>query len=178
MRLHGIPSSIIFDRDKKFTSRFWAEFQHAIGSKLCLSTSNHPQTNGQTERMIQTLEDMLRACVLESEVNLKDLLPLIELEYNNRYHASIGMAPYEALYGRRCKTPLFWMKVDGKAILGPKIIQETTENIKTIQEKIMKAQDRQKSYVDHQWRPLEFEECDHVFLKVTPRLRLKGSFNL
>ena len=80
---------------------------HGVPTSMC----NHPQTDGQTERTIQTLEDMLRACVLESGGNLKELLPLIEFAYNNSYHASIGMTPYEALYGRKCRTPLCWTEV-------------------------------------------------------------------
>ena len=176
VRLHGIPSSIVSDRDPKFTSRFWKAFQQAMGSKVCLSTSNHPQTDGQTERTIQTLEDMLRACVLESGGNWKELLPLIEFAYNNNYHASIGMAPYEALYGRKCRTPLCWTEVGDDRVLGPENIQETTTKIRMIRDKVKQAQDRQKSYADNRRRPLEFAEGDHVFLKVTPRLRLKGPF--
>ena len=136
---------------------------------MCLSTSNHPQTDGQTERTIQTLEDMLRACVLESGGNWKELLPLIEFAYNNSYHASIGMAPYEALYGRKCRTPLCWTDVGDDRVLGPEIIQETTEKIRMIRDKVKQAQDRQKSYADNRRRPLEFAEGDHVFLKDTPR---------
>lgn len=101
LRLHGVPTSIVSDRDPKFTSRFWREFQQAMGSKLCLSTFNHPQTDGQTERTIQTIQETLRACVLESGRNWKELLPLIEFVYNNSYYASIGMALYEALYGQK-----------------------------------------------------------------------------
>lgn len=97
-----------------------------MGSKLCLSTSNLPQMDGQTERTIQTLEDMLRACVLESGRTWKKLLPLIEFAYNNSYHTSIRLTSYEALYVRKCRTPLCWTKVGEERILGPEIIQETT----------------------------------------------------
>src|SRR3954468_22904576 len=127
VRLHGVPSSIVFDRDPKFTSRFWRAFHQEMGTNLNLSTSNHPQTDGQTERTIQTIEDMLRACILEIGGSWKDNLPLIEFAYNNSYHASIGMAPYEALYGRKCRSPLCWSEVGEKGVLGPDIIQETTE---------------------------------------------------
>ncbi|XP_058726596.1 uncharacterized protein LOC131597956 [Vicia villosa] len=127
VRLHGVPSSIVSDRDPKFTSRFWKAFHQEMGTNLNLSTSNHPQTDGQTERTIQTIEDMLRACILEIGGSWKDNLPLIEFAYNNSYHASIGMAPYEALYGRKCRSPLCWSEVGEKGILGPEIIQETTE---------------------------------------------------
>ena len=102
---------------------------------------------------------------------------MIEFAYNNGY-SSIGMAPYEALYGRKCCSPLCWSEVGEKGTLGPKIIQETTEKIKEIREKMKKAQERQKSYADKRRMPLSFEEGDHVYLKVTPRLRLKRPFKV
>jgi hypothetical protein len=104
MKLHGVPLNIVSDRDPIFTSRFWKAFQKAMGTRLKMSTSHHPQTDGQSERTIQTLEDMLRACVLEDGGSWSNHLHLIEFAYNNSYHASIGMAPYEALYGR-CNIP-------------------------------------------------------------------------
>ena len=106
VRLHGIPTSIVSDRDPRFTSKFWVALQEALGTKLHFSTAYHPQTDGQTERTIQTLEDMLRACVLELQGSWDTHLPLIEFAYNNSYHSSIGMAPFEALYGRKCRSPL------------------------------------------------------------------------
>ncbi|KAL0448767.1 UNVERIFIED_CONTAM: Transposon Ty3-I Gag-Pol polyprotein [Sesamum latifolium] len=98
VRLHGIPTSIVFDRDPRFTSHFWGSLHKALGTKLHFSTAFHPQTDGQSERTIQTLEDMMRACVIEFRGNWDDHLPLIEFAYNNSFHSSIGMAPYEALY--------------------------------------------------------------------------------
>nr|XP_004513853.1 uncharacterized protein LOC101508632 [Cicer arietinum] len=170
VRLHGVPFSIISDRDPKFTSMFWKAFQKSLGTRLHLSTSYQPQTDGQTERTIQTLEDMLRACILKEGGNWDTHLPLVEFSYNNSYHASIGMAPYEALYGRKCRTLLCWSEVGDKGIVGPEVIQETTEKIKVIKDKLKIAQSRQKSYVDIRRRPLEFEEGDHVFLRVTPTI--------
>jgi transposase InsO family protein len=108
VKLHGVPLSIVSDRDPTFTSHFWRAFQRSMGTRLRMSTSYHPQTDGQSERTIQTLEDMLRACVLEDGGNWSKHLHLIEFSYNNSYHASIGMTPYEALYGRKCRTPLCW----------------------------------------------------------------------
>lgn len=134
VRLHGVPTSIVSDRDPKFTSQFWKAFHRAFGTCLNLSTAYHPQTDGQTERTIQTLEDMLRACILEDGGNWDAHLPLVEFSYNNSYHSSIGMAPYEALYGRKCRTPLCWSEVGDKGILGPDVIRETTENIRLIKE--------------------------------------------
>ncbi|KAK2449583.1 hypothetical protein QL285_008768 [Trifolium repens] len=176
VRLHGVPLSIVSDRDPVFTSRFWNAFQKAMGTRLKMSTSHHPQTDGQSERTIQTLEDMLRACVLEDGGSWSNHLHLIEFAYNNSYHASIGMAPFEALYGRKCRTPLCWTEVGDRGILGPDLIQETTLKIKSIREKMKVAQSRQKSYADRRRRMLEFEEGDHVFLRVTPKLGLRGIF--
>ena len=104
--LHGIPLSIILDRDSRFTSRFWGKLQEALGTRLNFSTTFHPQTDGQLERVIQVLEDVLRSCVIDYEVSWDRHIPLVEFVYNNSFQSSIEMAPYEALYGRKCRTPL------------------------------------------------------------------------
>ncbi|RZB60619.1 Transposon Tf2-9 polyprotein [Glycine soja] len=154
--------------DSRFTSRFWTSLHEALGTKLKLSLAYHPQTDGQTERTIQTLEDLLRACIIEQQGSWMECLPLIEFTYNNSYQASIGMAPFEALYGRKCKTPLCWYD-DGEAVLlGPEMLQQITEQVKLIREKIKASQDRQKSYYDRRRKPLDFQEGEHVFLKVSP----------
>ena len=106
VRLHGVPSSVVFDRDPRFTFRFWESLNRALGTKLRLSSAYHPQTDGQTEWTIQSLEDLLKACVLEQKGSWESFLSLIEFTYNNSFHYTIGKAPYEALYGRRCRTPL------------------------------------------------------------------------
>ncbi|KAI5328616.1 hypothetical protein L3X38_028013 [Prunus dulcis] len=111
VRLHGVLVSIIPDRDPRFTSRFWTNLNEAFGTQLRFSTAFHPKTDGQSERTIQTLEDMLRACVLQFRGDWDEKLPLMELAYNNNYQASIGMSPFDALYGRQCKTPLYWDEV-------------------------------------------------------------------
>ncbi|KAK2450171.1 hypothetical protein QL285_009303 [Trifolium repens] len=168
VRLHGIPSSIVSDRDPKFTSHFWKTLHEALGTKLRLSSAYHPQTDGQTERTNQSLEDLLRACVLDDRGSWDDVLPLIEFTYNNSFHASIGMTPYEALYGRRCQTPLCWYQDGESMLVGPEMVQQTTDKVRKIRAMMKVAQDRQKSYADRRRRPLEFEEGDHVFLRVTP----------
>jgi hypothetical protein len=168
VRLHGIPVSIVSDRDPRFTSRFWRSLQEALGTKLTFSTAFHPQTDGQTERTIQTLEDMLRLCVLDFKGSWIQYIPLIEFAYNNSYHASIKMAPYEALYGRRCRSPLYWDEVGERKLLGPEIIQDTCEKITVIKQRLVAAQSRQKSYADLRRRELEFEVGTKVFLKVAP----------
>ena len=119
VRLHGVPVSIVSDRDTKFTSQFWRAFQKALGTKVHMSTAYHPQTDGQSERTIQTLEDMLRACVLDWEGSWAKYLPLTEFAYNNSYHSSIKMAPYQALYGQKCRTPSCWLEAGEKQFMGP-----------------------------------------------------------
>ncbi|GAU33071.1 hypothetical protein TSUD_152260 [Trifolium subterraneum] len=166
IRLHGIPSSIVSDRDPKFTSRFWESLQEALGTKLRLSSAYHPQTDGQSERTIQSLEDLLRACVLEQGESWDSCLPLIEFTYNNSFHSSIGMSPFEALYGRRCRTPLCWYESGETVVLGPDIVQETTEKIRMIQEKMKASQSRQKSYHDKKRKDVEFQEGDHILERI------------
>ncbi|KAF5804296.1 putative nucleotidyltransferase, Ribonuclease H [Helianthus annuus] len=166
--LHGIPLSIVSDRDSRFTSHFWSSFQKAIGTRLNLSTAYHPQTDGQSERTIQTMEDMLRACVIDFGGNWDEHLPLIEFSYNNSYHTSINAAPFEALYGRKCRTPVCWAEIGEKQLSGPEIVQETTDKIIQVKERLKTARDRQKSYADNRRKPLEFQVGDKVLLKVSP----------
>ncbi|KAL0549436.1 hypothetical protein IC582_013918 [Cucumis melo] len=139
---YGVPVSIVSDRDPRFTSKFWPSLQKAMGTGLKFSTSFHPQTVGQSERTIQTLEDMLRACVLQLKGSWDTRLPLMEFAYNNSYQSSIGMAPYEALYGRPCRTPVCWNEVGERKLVGPESVQITTNNIKLIRENLRIAQDR------------------------------------
>ncbi|GKC33916.1 putative reverse transcriptase domain-containing protein [Tanacetum coccineum] len=105
---HGIPASIICDRDGRFTSNFWRSFQKALGTDISMSIAYHPKTDGQSKRTIQTLEDMLCACVIDFGKGWVNHLPLAKFLYNNSYHASIKAAPYEALYGRKCRSPVCW----------------------------------------------------------------------
>ncbi|GJZ95924.1 putative reverse transcriptase domain-containing protein [Tanacetum coccineum] len=108
---HGVPISIISDRDSRFTSRFWQSMQEALGTRLDMSTAYHSQTDGQSERTIQTLEDILRACVWDFRGSWDVHLPLVEFSYNNSYHSSVRCALFEALYGRRCRSPIMWAEV-------------------------------------------------------------------
>ncbi|GJW75407.1 putative reverse transcriptase domain-containing protein [Tanacetum coccineum] len=137
---HGVPVSIISDQDSKFTSHFWKSLNEALGTQLDMSTAYHLQTDGQSERTIQTLEDMLRACVIDFGKGWDRHLPLMEFSYNNSYHTSIKATPFE----------------------------ETTEKIIQIKKCIQAAQDRQKSYANRRRKPLEFEVGDKVMLKVSP----------
>ncbi|GJY08204.1 putative reverse transcriptase domain-containing protein [Tanacetum coccineum] len=138
---HRKPVSIIYDRDGRFTSNFWRSFQKALGTDLSMSTKYHPETDGQSERTIQTLEDML---------------------------PSIKAAPFEALYGRKCRSSVCWAEVREAQLTGLEMIQETTEKIVLIKQRIQAAQDRQKSYADLKRKPMEFEVGDRVMLKVPP----------
>ncbi|KAI3754912.1 hypothetical protein L1987_54704 [Smallanthus sonchifolius] len=165
---HGVPLNIISDRDARFTSLFWQSLQTALGTRLDLSTAYHPQTDGQTERTIQTLEDMLRACVIDFGGNWDSHLSLIEFSYNNSYHTSINMAPFEALYGRKCRSPICWNEIGEAQITGPELIQETSDKIIQIRDNIRVARSRQKSYANKRRKPLEFQVGDLVLLKVSP----------
>ncbi|GJT83858.1 putative reverse transcriptase domain-containing protein [Tanacetum coccineum] len=143
-----------------------------------MSTAYHPQS----ERTIQTLEDMLRACVmcimtsrprtrifrLGPVWGCDRLVPFVEFSYNNSYHTSIKAAPFEALYGRNCRSLICWAEVGDAQLTGPEIVHETTEKIIQIKKRIQAIQDRQKSYADRRRKPLEFEFGDKVMLKVSP----------
>ncbi|GKB71463.1 putative reverse transcriptase domain-containing protein [Tanacetum coccineum] len=165
---HRIPVSIICDRDGRFTSNFWKSFQKALGTDISMSTAYHPGTDGHSERTIQTYEDMLRACVIDFGKGWVKHLPLAEFSYNNSYHASIKAAPYEALYGRKCRSPVCWAEVGEAQLTGPELIQEITEKIVLIKQRMQAAQDRQKSYTDRKRKPMEYEVGDRVMLKVSP----------
>ncbi|GJY29637.1 putative reverse transcriptase domain-containing protein [Tanacetum coccineum] len=165
---HGIPISIIYDRDPRFASNFWRSLQNTLGTNLDMSTTYHPQIDGQSERIIQTLENMLRACAIDFGKGWVNHLPLVEFSYNNSYHASIKAAPFEALYGRKCRSPVCWTEVGEAQILGPELIQETTEKIVQIKQRMQAAHDRQKSYADLKRKPMEFQVGDKVMLKVSP----------
>ncbi|GJY62217.1 putative reverse transcriptase domain-containing protein [Tanacetum coccineum] len=135
---HGVPISIISDCDSHFTSIFWQSLQSALGTQLDMSTTYHPETDGQSKRTIQTLEDMLRACVIDFRKGWERHLPLVEFSYNNSYHASIKATPFEALYGRKCRSPVCWAEVGDT------------------------------SYANIRRKPLEFQVGDRVMLKVSP----------
>ena len=168
VRLHGVPISIVSDRDPQFTSRFWRSLQEAFGSKLHFSTAFHPQTDGQSERTIRTLEDLLRASVLEYGGNWDEHLPLVEFAYNNSFHSSIQLAPYEVLYGRKCRSPICWDMEGLRQLEGPEIVSETVEKVQIARRCMKAAQDRQKSYADKHRREMEYDVGEKVFLRVSP----------
>nr|GEY05097.1 putative reverse transcriptase domain-containing protein [Tanacetum cinerariifolium] len=154
----------------------------ALGTNLDMSTAYHPETDGQSERTIQTLEDMLRAYVIDFGKGWVKHLPLVEFSYNNNYRASIKVASYEALYGWKCRSPVCWAEVGEAQLTGLEMIQETTKKIILIKQRIQAAQDRQKSYADQKRKPMKFEVRDRVMLKVSPwkgvvRLIKRGKLN-
>ncbi|KAK4397573.1 Transposon Ty3-G Gag-Pol polyprotein [Sesamum angolense] len=161
--LHGVLVSIVSDRDPRFTSHFWGSLQRALSTKLHFSTAFHPQTDGQSKRTIHTLEDMMRACTMEFKSNWDDHLPLMEFAYNNSFHSSIDMAPYAALYGRRCRSPVCWDIEGLRQLEDPELVQEIVEKIRIVKKCLKAAQDRQESYADKHRREMEYEMGDKVF---------------
>jgi len=166
--LYGVPKTIVSDRGSQFVLRFWKSLNEAMGTELLLSSAYHPQTGGQTERVNQILEDMLRACVLTYGKKWETFLPFAEFSYNNSYQASIKMSPFEALYGRRCRTPLNWSESGERPFFGPDLVNEAEAKVRKIQEHLRVAQSRQKSYADRRRRTLCFKIGDFVYLKVSP----------
>ncbi|GJV98522.1 putative reverse transcriptase domain-containing protein [Tanacetum coccineum] len=144
---HSVPISIISDNDSRFTSRFWQTMQEALGTRLDISTAYHPQTDGQSKRTIQTLEDMLRACVLDFEGSRDVHLPLVEFS--------------------KCRSLIMWAKVGEGHLIRHELVKETTEKILQIKDRLKAARDHQKSYLDKRRKPLEFSVGEHVLLKVS-----------
>jgi hypothetical protein len=180
--LHGVPKKIMSDRASQFTSRFWNKLHECLDTPLNFSSAYHPQTDKQTERTNQVLEDMLKACALKHGGSWDKSLPYAEFSYNNSYQASLKMSPFEALYGRKCRTPLYWNQTGERQFFGIELIQEAEEQVRIIRENLRVAQTRQKSYVDNRRRLLEFKEGDHVYLKVSPvrgmrRFKVKGKLS-
>jgi transposase InsO family protein len=142
LRLHGAPKSIVSDRGPQFVSKFWQSFHKLMGTTLNYSTAFHPQTDGQTERVNQVLKDMLRACALTYGTDWESSLPFAEFSYNNSFQASLRMVPFEALYGRKCRTPLAWSEVGERTLFGPAIIEEAEEKVEKVRENPRIAQSR------------------------------------
>ena len=142
--LHGVPKKIVSDRGSQFTSRFWQKLHSILGTNLNFSTAYHPQTDGQTERVNQILEDMLRACALANKNSWDQSLPYAEFSYNNSYQSSLQMSPFETLYGRKCRTPLYWTETGEGQVFGPDVLKEAEEQVRSIREKLRTAQSTEK----------------------------------
>ena len=169
VRLYGVPVLIVSDRDPGFTSRFFPSLQKALGTRLHFSTTFHPQTDGQSERTIQTLEEMLRACVMEFKGSWDTHLEPMEFAYSNSYQASIEIAPFEALNGRKCRTPVCWDEVGERRLVGPELVQITSDKVKVFRDNLKIARDRKRrSYADNPRGDLQFEIGDRVFFEDFP----------
>jgi hypothetical protein len=157
------------DRDTKFTSNFWKSLLIGPEAKLLFSTAYHPQTDGQTERVNQILEDMLRMHVMHQPKKWEDYLPLVEFAYNNGYQESLKTSPFEVLYGRPCNTPVSWSNPVKIIFIGLDMLKEMEQQVIKIKQNLKVAQNRQKSYADQKRTPREFKTRDHVYLRVRPR---------
>jgi hypothetical protein len=142
LSLHGVPKTIVLECGPQFVSKFWEELHKSLGTKLLQSSAYHPQTSGQTKRVNQKLEDMLRACILEFPQKRYECLPLEEFSYNNSYQESIKMAPFEALYGRRCRTPLNWSEPGEQWYFWPNLVKETEAKVQQIRHHLKEVQAR------------------------------------
>jgi hypothetical protein len=166
--LHGVPKKIVSDRGTQFKSSFWEKIHESMDTKLNFSSAYHPQTDGQIERTNQILEDMLRACALKHGGSWDKSLSYAEFSYNNSYQASLKMAPFEALYGTKCRTPLYWSQTSESQLFGTDIIKEAERQVQIIRENFRIAQSRQKSYANGKRRDVCFKEGDYVYVKVSP----------
>jgi hypothetical protein len=180
--LHGVPKKIVLDRGTQFTSCFWKRLHESMDTKLNFRSAYHPQTDGQTERTYQALEDMLRAGALKHGRSWDKSLPYAEFSYNNSYQASLKIAPFEALYGRKCRTSLYRNQTGESQVFGPEILQEEEKEGQIVRENLKTAQSRQKSNDDNKRRELTFEVGDFVYLKVSPmrgmkRFKVKGKLS-
>jgi hypothetical protein len=139
---HRVPKKIVSDRGTQFTSKFWERLHETLDTQLCFNSTYHPQTDGQTKRVNQILEDMLRACALQYGRSWDKSLSYAEFSYNNSYQESLKMAPFEMLYGRRCRTPLFWSEAREPKVFGPDILQEAEKQVRMVRESLRVAQSR------------------------------------
>ncbi len=169
VRLHGVPARIISDRDVKFTSNFWKAMFQSLGTLLNLSSAYHPETDGQTERVNQVIEDMLRSyCSQQPRLWLK-FLPLVEFAYNSSFHQSLGTSPFKALYGQDCLVPIRFADPNLPVPAAKNTLEEMDRQLQVIRGALKRASDRQKSYTDLHRSSREFKVGDKVFLRVKPK---------
>jgi hypothetical protein len=143
-RLHGIPRTIVSERDTKFTSNLWRGLFKGFGTNLNFSTTYHPHTDGQTKRVNQVIEDMMRMYVMDKPSKWEDYLHLVEFAYNNGYEASLRMSQFEALYGRKCDTLVSWDNPADRVVLGPEFLKDMEDQMVKIKQNLKATQDRQK----------------------------------
>jgi hypothetical protein len=164
--LHGIPKTIIFDRDQNFTSNFWKGLFKGFRTNLNFITTYHLETDGKIERVSQVIEDMLSMYVMDKPSKWEDYLHLVEFSYNNRYHASLKVSSFEALYARKCNTLVSWDNPVDREVVGPEFLKEMEEKMLKIKQNLKADQHRKKIYADKNKIHKEFKVGDHVFLKV------------
>jgi hypothetical protein len=174
-RLHKIPKTIVSDRDPKFTSNFWKGLFKGFRTNLNFSIDYHPESDGHTERVNRVIEDIMRMYVMDKPSKWKDYLHLVEFAYNNGYQASLKMSPFEALYDRKCNTPMIWDNPVDRIVVGPELLKEMEDQMIKIKQNLKFSQDRQKSYADKNRTHRKFKVGDHVFLKVKAN---RSSLNL
>nr|GEV78277.1 hypothetical protein [Tanacetum cinerariifolium] len=165
---HGADKMYYDLQDLYWWSGMKKDISLYVRTRLDLITAYHPQTDGPSERTIQTLEDMLRACAIGFGGNWVTHLSVVKFLCNNSYHSSVKCALFEALYGRKCRTPIAWAEIGESKLIGLEIIQKPTDKIVQIKERLKTARDRQKSYADNRRKPLQFSVGDNVLLKVSP----------
>eukprot|EP00253_Pinus_taeda_P003664 PITA_03664 len=165
-KLHGLLKTIISDHDVKFTSTFWRTLFEGLGTQLNFSTAYHPQTDGQTKRVNQVVEDMLRSYVMQQPTRWEEYFHLVEFAYKNGYHVSLQMSPFEVLYGRKCRTPSSWGGLEDRLMLGPEMLKEMEEMVKRVQANLKIAQDRQKSFADWKRNFKEYQVGEHVYVRI------------
>jgi hypothetical protein len=168
-RLHGIPKAIVLDRDMKFTSNLWRGLFKGFGMNLNFSATYHPWSDGKIERINQVIEDMLRMYVMDKPSKWEDHLHLVDFSYNNGYQDSLNMSPFEALYGRKCNTPVIWDNLTDIIVFGPELIKDMEDQMVKIKQNLKATQNRHKRYVDKSRTNREFKVGEHVLLKVKPK---------
>jgi hypothetical protein len=169
VRLHRIPRTIVSDIDTKFTSNFWRGLLKGFGTNLFFSTTYHPQKYGKTERVNRIIEDMLRMYVMDKPSKWEDYLHLVVFAYNNGYQASLRMSSFEALYGRKCNTPVSWDNPADRVVLGLELLKDMEDQVVKIKKNLNATRDRQKVYANKNMTVREFKVGEHVLLKVKPK---------
>jgi hypothetical protein len=164
--LHGVPKTIVSDKDPKFTSKLWKGLFKGFITNLNFSTTYHHESDGKTKGMKQVIEDMLRMYVMGKPSKWEYYLHLVEFAYNIGYQESLNISPFEALYGRKCNTLVSWDNLANRAMVVPELFKEMEEQMLKIKKNLKVAQDRQKSYADKKKTHKEFKVGDHVFLRV------------
>jgi hypothetical protein len=170
-RLHGIPKEIVSDRDTKFTSNLWRGLFKGFCTNMNFRTTYHPQSDGKIERVNQVIEYMLRMYVMDNPSKWENYLHLVEFAYNNGYQDSLKMSPFEALYCRKCNTPVSLDNPTNKVVLGLEFLKDMEDQMVRIKKNLKASQDRQKIYADQNMIAREFKVGEHVLLKVNPKKR-------